>query len=200
MCLLPTAFDCTVLLQNDAHWLDEGHEHPHRIALSVNVHQLQSIIDQLRDGLHRENVQVMPFSSCFVGRTRQYCVFHQQAHIITSGMGDWRYVDCVAINGGKYQALEYIRNTYRIPKERCMAAGDSGNDILMLQGAVEHAFIHIQCITIAAGGHPSVVVGNAQPELVNWLVQQPQQDSKVLFAEGMFARGIIEGLARHGLY
>lgn len=49
-------------------------------------------------------------------------------------MGDWRYVDCVAINGGKYQALEYIRNTYRIPKERCMAAGDSGNDILMLQG------------------------------------------------------------------
>ncbi len=127
-----------------------------------------------------------------------------------------------------------------------MAAGDSGNDILMLEGrggvfvcvqgvvcervvyermykgrgifvttcalptvgvVCQQSNTHVcvpgtllMTLYLSIGGHPSVVVGNAQPDLVNWLVQQPQSDSKVLFAEGMFARGIIEGLARHGLY
>lgn len=51
-----------------------------------------------------------------------------------SGVGDYRYVDCVAINGGKQEALEYIRTLYNIPLTHCMAAGDSGNDTLMLEG------------------------------------------------------------------
>lgn len=55
--------------------------------------------------------------------------------IITSGMGSWRYVDCVSIHGGKLEALEYVRTLFSIPRERCVAAGDSGNDILMLEGA-----------------------------------------------------------------
>lgn len=57
-----------------------------------------------------------------------------QARIITSGYGGWRYVDVVPINGGKLEALEYIRTLFNIPHSRCMAAGDSGNDILMLEG------------------------------------------------------------------
>lgn len=54
--------------------------------------------------------------------------------IIVSGVGDYRYVDCVAINAGKQEALEYIRTLYNIPLTHCVAAGDSGNDTLMLEG------------------------------------------------------------------
>ncbi len=59
-----------------------------------------------------------------------------QVRIIISGVGSWRYVDCVAIRAGKLQALEYVRTLYGVPLDRCVAAGDSGNDILMLDGAV----------------------------------------------------------------
>lgn len=51
-----------------------------------------------------------------------------------SGVGDYRYVDCVAIRAGKQEALEYIRALFNIPLTHCVAAGDSGNDILMLEG------------------------------------------------------------------
>lgn len=37
---------------------------------------------------------------------------------------------------GKHEALEYVRTLYGVPKDRCVAAGDSGNDILMLEGEV----------------------------------------------------------------
>ena len=57
-----------------------------------------------------------------------------QVRIIISGVGSWRYVDCVAIRAGKLQALEYVRTLYGVPLDRCVAAGDSGNDILMLEG------------------------------------------------------------------
>ena len=57
-----------------------------------------------------------------------------QVRIIVSGVGSWRYVDCVAIRAGKLEALEYVRMLYGVPLDRCVAAGDSGNDILMLEG------------------------------------------------------------------
>ena len=44
-----------------------------------------------------------------------------------------------------------------------------------------------------------IVVGNAQAELVNWLVNQPQS-GKIVYADAAHADGIIEGLARHSLY
>ena len=58
--------------------------------------------------------------------------------IIVSGVGDYRYVDCVAIRAGKQEALEYTRALFNVPLSRCMAAGDSGNDILMLEGTQTH--------------------------------------------------------------
>ena len=57
-----------------------------------------------------------------------------QVRVIVSGVGDYRYVDCVAIKAGKQEALEYIRALFNIQLSHCMAAGDSGNDILMLEG------------------------------------------------------------------
>jgi hydroxymethylpyrimidine pyrophosphatase-like HAD family hydrolase len=101
--------------------------------------------------------------------------------MIISGSGSHRYLDCVSVKAGKEKALQYVREQYNIPEHLCVAAGDSGNDVLMLEG-----------------DHPGIVVGNAQPELVKWLVQQPQ-DGKVVYAEAAYADGILEGLARHGL-
>ena len=104
-----------------------------------------------------------------------------RARIITSGMGDFRYVDCVASRAGKLEALEYVRAMYNVPRSRCVAAGDSCNDILML------------------GGHnPAIVVGNAQPELIDWLMRQPQ-DGRIVYTHAPLAWGILEGMARHRL-
>lgn len=49
------------------------------------------------------------------------------------------------------------------------------------------------------GDHPAIIVGNAQDELRDWLLEQPQHD-RVILTDGHLARGILEGLSRHGLY
>lgn len=49
------------------------------------------------------------------------------------------------------------------------------------------------------GDHPAIIVGNAQDELKEWLLQQPQQD-RIILTDATLARGILEGLSRHGLY
>ena len=79
-----------------AHWLDSGVEHPHRIALSVRTDALPGVLDGLRAGFERRGVRVQ---------------------LITSGCGDWRYVDCVAKKGGKLAALEYVRTMYGIDRQ-----------------------------------------------------------------------------------
>lgn len=43
------------------------------------------------------------------------------------------------------------------------------------------------------------MVGNAQPELVDWLLKQPQ-DGRIVFTEAKIATGVLEGITRHGLY
>lgn len=50
-----------------------------------------------------------------------------------------------------------------------------------------------------AGENKAIVVGNAQPELVEWLMQQPQDD-RLIYTGAHLARGVLEGIARHGLY
>ena len=50
-----------------------------------------------------------------------------------------------------------------------------------------------------AGANPAIVVGNAQPTLMDWLVMQPQND-RIVFTTAEIARGILEGISRHGLY
>ncbi|EIE26776.1 S6PP-domain-containing protein [Coccomyxa subellipsoidea C-169] len=142
-----------------AQWLDDGSEHPHRIALSVRQDRVHEVSERLKEGFLQRDVR-----------------------IIVSGTGDWRYMDCVSIRGGKLEALERVRTLFSVPRDRCVAAGDSGNDILMLEGA-----------------NPAIVVGNAQPTLVDWLVVQPQND-RIVFTSAEIARGILEGMSRHGLY
>lgn len=143
------------------HWLDKGVEHPHRCALSAHVKNLEHLQHNLVQGFKKAGLEV---------------------RIIVSGSGDWRYIDCVPSSAGKQEALEYVRSLFGISKRLCVAAGDSGNDILMLEG-----------------DHPSIVVGNAQPELMSWLNTQTQ-GKKIVLSDAAYADGILEGLCRHGLY
>lgn len=143
------------------YWLDKGTEHPHRVAFSVETNVMGDVIAYLRQGFEAAGVQV---------------------RVITSGNGEWRYVDCVSIRAGKLEAMEYVRTLYGIPRSRCVAAGDSGNDILMLEGE-----------------NRALIVGNAQPELQDWLLQQPQTD-RIVYTNAPGAAGILEGLGRLGLY
>mmetsp|Transcript_667 Transcript_667/g.1395 ORF Transcript_667/g.1395 Transcript_667/m.1395 type:complete len:417 (+) Transcript_667:100-1350(+) len=113
-----------------------------------------------------------------------------KAKLIRSGQGDWRYLDIVPVGAGKLESLEYIRQQMGIPKERTVACGDSGNDIAMFEGE-----------------NLSIVVGNAQPDLVAWLEQYTPTapvlengQARILHANAKVADGILEGLKHFGLY
>lgn len=189
---------------------------------------------------------------------RSLRLLRPQCKVIVSGVGDWRYVDVTAARAGKLAALEYVRQLYGVHHTRCVAAGDSGNDTLMLGGrnlaiggwggigaqmpagrqarcpgpgvgapcpdaassarsdlarlppqrckvqpAVRQACAR-PCMLPALSRPPAApprpaVVGNAQPELVQWVLEQPQEERMVV-TDAPMARGILEGLARHGLY
>lgn len=73
-----------------------------------------------------------------------------QAQVIVSGVGDWRYVDCVSKQGGKLQALEYVRALFNIPRSHCLSAGDSGNDILMLQGNLQNTLMAVNSLMLCS--------------------------------------------------
>lgn len=149
------------LSEKHVKWLDDGSEHPHRIALNVHVDAVDLVQHLLKEKLDVNNVHYK---------------------LICSGTMDWRYLDCVSGNAGKHAALEHMRTLYGVSVDRCVAAGDSGNDILMLEGS-----------------NPAIVVGNAQQTLVEWVVCQPQ-DGRIVVADATLADGVLEGLGRHQLY
>ncbi|GBF98024.1 sucrose phosphatase [Raphidocelis subcapitata] len=148
-------------------WLDKGTEHPHRIALSVRVDAAAAAAAELEAEIGRSSSGAWGVKS----------------HIITSGAGEWRYLDVVAERGGKLEAIEWVRALYGIPARACMAAGDSLNDVEMFKGE-----------------GPGVIVGNAQRELLAWYnAFREEPPGRILLARAPDAAGVLEGLARHGL-
>lgn len=97
-----------------------------------------------------------------------------------------RYVDIVPLRAGKLQALEHVRKAHGFSLAATVACGDSGNDILMLSGR-----------------NPAVVVGNAQPDLLQWVEQRRQEEAgagqRLLVATQHEALGILQCLERLGL-
>lgn len=112
------------------------------------------------------------------------------ASVVTSGVGDWRFLDLVPARAGKLQALEHVRTSHGFGHAATVACGDSGNDISML-----------------GGDGLAIVVGNAQPDLLAWVEQQQQQEqdgplpgkARLLVARQHEAAGILEGLDYYGL-
>lgn len=72
--------------------------------------------------------------------------------MVTSIGGEWRYVDCIAKRAGKGRAMAYLARRFGIALEDVVAAGDSGNDLLMLGSQPE-------------GHHPAIVMSNSHPEV-----------------------------------
>lgn len=81
-----------------------------------------------------------------------------------------RDVDIVPMPSGKGQALQYLLAKYKIRDAKLLVAGDSGNDLEML--------------TL---GFPSVIVGNAHPELL-----ETEEHPLIFRATKGYASGIQE--------
>lgn len=87
--------------------------------------------------------------------------------LIFSGGKD---VDIVPEESGKGRALQYLLDKYKVEDAKLLVAGDSGNDLEML--------------TL---GFPSVIVGNAQPELL-----ESDEHPRIFRSKKGFAGGIHE--------
>ena len=102
--------------------------------------------------------------------------------LVASGTGGWQYVDVVSRRAGKLESLEYVREMLGFDHGSTVACGDSGNDILMMEGE-----------------NRAIVVGNAQEDLVRWAEAQPGGGGgRVLRAGAAEAHGILEGLGQLG--
>lgn len=86
------------------------------------------------------------------------------------------FLDLLPHRASKGKAIRYLAHKWGISPDRIAVAGDSGNDEEMLRGAFR-----------------GIVVGNHAPEL-----EALRGEANVLFAEGRYARGVIEGLERYG--
>ncbi|RNF38550.1 HAD-IIB family hydrolase [Planococcus salinus] len=114
--------------------------------------QIEAVASRI-PGMQKQPLPVTSRCSYYVGNDQQAEEFKRQldeegiSHkFIYSGGRD---VDILPAESGKGQALQYILSKYRLGKTKLLVAGDSGNDRDML--------------TL---GYPSVIVGNAQPELL----------------------------------
>jgi sucrose-phosphate synthase len=84
------------------------------------------------------------------------------------------YLDFLPLRASKGSAVRYFSDKWNIPLENVLVAGDSGNDIDMMLGRTM-----------------GVVVGNHEEAL-----HQLKKYERVYFAEGHYAKGILEA-ARH---
>ncbi|MCA9432959.1 MAG: HAD-IIB family hydrolase, partial [Candidatus Omnitrophica bacterium] len=87
------------------------------------------------------------------------------------------YVDILPSRASKGKAIRYLSTKWKIPMEKVVTAGDSGNDRDMLVGKT-------------AG----IVVANRDPELDGL----KRTSGRIYFAENGYAGGILEGLKHYG--
>ena len=85
------------------------------------------------------------------------------------------YLDLLPVRASKGAALRYLADKWDIAIDRTLVAGDSGNDVEMLNGDTL-----------------GVVVGNHSPEL-----ERLRDTDRIFFAEGHFAWGILQGMEHY---
>ncbi|HEY9640350.1 MAG TPA: sucrose-phosphate phosphatase [Coleofasciculaceae cyanobacterium] len=95
------------------------------------------------------------------------------AQIVFSNNED---VDILPRNGDKGLAMTYLREKLRVPAEKTLVCGDSGNDISLFQQNTL-----------------GVIVGNARSELLSWYHLCGM--SRHYLARSTYAGGILEGLS-----
>lgn len=87
------------------------------------------------------------------------------------------FLDVLPIRASKGHAIRYLAYKWDLPLKKFLVAGDSGNDIEMLEGDTL-----------------GIVVGNHSPEL-GVLKNQEQ----IYFANSHYAAGILEGIKHYGV-
>lgn len=86
------------------------------------------------------------------------------------------YLDILPQQGDKGEALQFLRQQWQVSAFRTVVCGDSGNDIALFNSGAERG----------------IIVGNAQPELLQWHEQKPVKHHYL--AQGHCAAGMLEGL------
>jgi sucrose-phosphate synthase len=87
-----------------------------------------------------------------------------------------KYLDVLPARASKGLAIRYLAFLQRLPLQRFLVAGDSGNDVEMLLGDTL-----------------GIVVGNHSPE-----VEPLRGLDQIYFASAHYARGILEGIRHYG--
>jgi sucrose-phosphate synthase len=124
-------------------------------------------------GIYKISYYVNPSVAPKITELKQILRTHDlHANIIFSNKVN---LDILPIRADKGQALRFLSLKWGIPLERVFVAGDSGNDIGMLQGE-----------TLA------VVVANHSAEL-----DKLRGKPLIYFAEAEYARGVLEGLQHY---
>lgn len=85
---------------------------------------------------------------------------------------DGRYLDVLPYRASKGSAVRYLSSKWRIPLNRFITAGNSGNDFDMLKGKTN-----------------GIVVANYSPEL-----EELKKVKSVFFAKSPLAKGVLEGI------
>jgi sucrose-6F-phosphate phosphohydrolase len=91
-----------------------------------------------------------------------------------------RDLDILPAASGKGKAIRFLVDRLHLPAEHVVVAGDTGNDTTMF-----HEF------------RRGVVVGNAQPELIE--LAESLGDDNIYLARGKYAAGVAEGLEHFGV-
>jgi sucrose-6-phosphatase len=90
-------------------------------------------------------------------------------------------LDILPQSANKGKAMQFVQAQLGIPEPKTVACGDSGNDIALFTGEENRG----------------VIVGNAQPELLDWHAQTPSPYRYL--AKSPYAAGILEGLHYFGV-
>ena len=103
--------------------------------------------------------------------------------MVSSGSGEWRYLDILPTKAGKLESLEFVRTELGFGPEQTCACGDSGNDVAMLEGR-----------------NLGIIVGNAQSDLLEWWsANETEAKGRVYLSSRPMAAGILDGLDHFGL-
>jgi sucrose-phosphate synthase len=86
-----------------------------------------------------------------------------------------RFLDLLPFRAGKGSAVRYLSYKWKIPLDRIITAGNSGNDADMLRGKTK-----------------GIVVANYSPEL-----EELRKNKSIYFTKKPLVRGILEGIQHH---
>lgn len=164
----------------DADWVE-------KLSPMWNRELVVEITSQFPELVPQQDSEQRPFKVSFLVPESDAAVLSEVESILKQQDLDIKLIyssgidlDIVPSRSDKGQAMQFLRQKWSIAAERTVTCGDSGNDIALF----------------AVGDERGIIVGNAQPELLDWY-NENQADYHYL-AKDICAGGILEGLQYFG--